>query len=217
MKKKLLTNGKAFKRTDGRWGGTVWFMDEQGERKRKSFSGTSKTEVNKKMTTYIAEFNQKLNGSDELKQTLEQSMNNWLKIFKFPSVERGTFDRCECTAKHQIYPLIGEKTVGDITAADLKSLLNHWLEQGYAYTTVKKVHDLLGEFFRYLTEQEILERNPMLSVPMMKKSNFLAAQNKESEDEISVFTAEEIERFKAEAFSKFSNGKQSISSRQPTF
>ena len=40
--KKLLTNGKAFKRTDDRWGGTVWYMDEKGERKRKSFSGTTR-------------------------------------------------------------------------------------------------------------------------------------------------------------------------------
>ena len=46
--KKLLTNGKAFKRTDDRWGGTVWYMDERGERKRKSFSGTTKAEVTKK-------------------------------------------------------------------------------------------------------------------------------------------------------------------------
>lgn len=37
--KKLLTNGKAFKRTDDRWGGTVWYMDESGE--RKSFSNTT--------------------------------------------------------------------------------------------------------------------------------------------------------------------------------
>ena len=35
--KKLLTNGNAFKRTDGRWGGVVWYMDEAGERRRKSF------------------------------------------------------------------------------------------------------------------------------------------------------------------------------------
>lgn len=30
MRKKLLTNGNVFKRTDGRWGGVVWYMDEQG-------------------------------------------------------------------------------------------------------------------------------------------------------------------------------------------
>ena len=40
--REILTNGNAFKRTDGRWGGTVWYLDEKGERKRKSFSGTTK-------------------------------------------------------------------------------------------------------------------------------------------------------------------------------
>lgn len=78
MKKKLLTNGKAFKRTDNRWGGTVWYMNEKGERKRKSFSGTTKAEVTKKMTAYIAEFNQRLTESEEASQTLENSMTHWL-------------------------------------------------------------------------------------------------------------------------------------------
>ncbi len=68
--KKLLTNGKAFKRTDDRWGGTVWYMDEKGERKRKSFSGTTKAEVTKKMTDYVAAFNATLHETDEFHKTL---------------------------------------------------------------------------------------------------------------------------------------------------
>lgn len=124
MQKKLLTNGNAFKRTDDRWGGTVWYLDEKGERKRKSFSGTTKQEVNKKMTDYVAEFNRELLESDESKKTLRESMQNWLEVFKFPSVERSTYDRCECTAKHQIYPTLGDKIVSDVTAADVKDLLN---------------------------------------------------------------------------------------------
>ncbi len=36
--RKLLTNGSAFKRTDNRWGGVVWYMDEAGERKEKPLS-----------------------------------------------------------------------------------------------------------------------------------------------------------------------------------
>ena len=55
--REILTNGNAFKRTDGRWGGTVWYLDEKGERKRKSFSGTTKAEVNKKMKKYIVDAN----------------------------------------------------------------------------------------------------------------------------------------------------------------
>lgn len=138
-------------------------------------------------------------------------MQGWLELFKFPSVERTAYDRCECTARNQIYPLLGDKTVGDITSADIKALLNHFMNEGYAYTTVKKIHNLLGEYFRYLTEQEHIVKNSMTSVPMIKKSNFLAAQEKDNLPEnetVTVFTKEEIEKFKTEAFREWSNGKR---------
>ena len=106
-------------------------------------------------------------------------MQNWLELFKFPAVERSTYDRLECTTKHQIYPVLGDKVVGDITSADIRDLLNQEMNDGYAYTTVKKVHVLLNEYFRYLTQQELIVKNPMVSTPMIKKSNFLAAQDKE--------------------------------------
>lgn len=211
MQRKLLTNGNAFKRTDGRWGGVVWYMDEQGERKRKSFSGTTKQAVNRKMTEYIADFENQIIDSDESKKTLKDSMQKWLQVFKFPSVEPTTYDRCECSAKHQIYPLLGEKTVGDIKAADVKNMLNHWMNKGYAYTTVKKAYVVLNEYFRYLFKEEIISKNPMANVDMIKKSNFLSAQNKENlptNETVTVFTEEEIEKFKDEAFSTFKDGKR---------
>ena len=209
--RKLLTNGNAFKRTDGRWGGTVWYLDESGERKRKSFSGTTKQEVNRKMTSYIKNFNNEIETSIEANKTLRDSVQNWLQVFKFPSVERTTYDRYECTAINQIYPLIGNKNVGDITAADIKKILNHWMTEGYAYTTVKKVHVILGDYFKYLTQQELIQRNPMNSAPMIKKSNFYAIQEKEelpTSETIIVFTTEEIEKLKAEASKAYATGKK---------
>ena len=82
---------------------------------------------------------------------------------------------------------------------------------GYAYTTVKKVHILLNEYFRYLTEESFIRKNPMQSVPMMKKANFLAAQDKEcvlEQETVTVFTPTEIAKFKREAFATFTNGKR---------
>lgn len=158
MQRKLLTNGNAFKRTDGRWCGVVWYMDEQGERRRKSFSGTTKTEVNKKITDYIADFENQIVESDESKKMLKDSMQNWLEVFKFPSVERTTYDCCECTARNQIYPLLGEKAVGDITATDIKAMLNHFMCKDYAYTTVKKAYVMLNEYFRYLYREELIPK-----------------------------------------------------------
>ena len=211
MQKKLLTNGNVFKRTDGRWGGTIWYADSQGERKRKSFSGTTKQEVSRMIKNYIAAFEDANSASHESKKRLRESMQNWLELFKFPAVERSTYDRLECTAKHQIYPVLGDKVVGDITSADIRDLLNQEMADGYAYTTVKKFHVLLNEYFRYLTQQEVIVRNPMVSTPMIKKINFLAAQDKDElpeYDTVTVFTPEEIERFKTEAFRCYSNGKR---------
>ena len=209
--RKLLTNGSAFVRTDGRWAGVVWYMDELGERKRKSFSGTTKAEVNKKMVDYVAAFDKMIVESDESRKTLETSMTNWLKVFKFPSIERGSYDRLECTAKHQIYPILGKKVVGDVSSADIRKLLNHWMNEGYAYTTVKKVYNLLTDYFRYLTQQELIPKNPMTAAPMIKKANYLAAQGKENRptsETVTTFTPEEIERFKVEASRTWGNGER---------
>lgn len=209
--REILTNGNAFKRTDGRWGGVVWYKDEQGERKRKSFSGTTKSEVNKKMKDYIVDFNRRKNDSVESLKTLQESLQNWLQVFKFPAVERSTYDRAEATAKNQIYPILGKKVVGDITAADIKKLLNLGMNEGYAYTTVKKIYILLNEYFRYLYTQDIIVRNPMANVEMIKKANFMSVQGKENlppTDTITVFSDKEIEKFKAEAFSVFGNCKR---------
>ncbi len=211
MQRKLLTNGNAFKRTDDRWGGVVWYMDEQGERKRKSFSGTTKQEVKKKMTSYIADFEKEIIESDESKKTLQESMQSWLQVFKFPSVEQTTYDRCECSAKNQIYPLLGDKIVGDITSADIKNMLNYWMNKGYAYTTVKKAYVVLNEYFRYLFKEELIAKNIMANIEMTKKSNFLSAQNKENlptNETITIFTAEEIESFKKECFRCWGTGKR---------
>jgi integrase len=186
-------------------------MNEQGERKRKTFSGVNKSAVNKKIKKYIADFNNALEVSDEARKTLRESLQKWLEVFKFTSVERTTYDRNECIANNQVYPKLGDKVVGDITSADIKSLMNYWMNEGYAYTTVKKVYVLLNEYFRYLYQQEIIPKNPMANVEMIKKANFMSAQGKEDlpiSDTVTIFTDEEIESFKKEAFSEFSNGKR---------
>lgn len=179
--RRIKTNGNIHQRKDtGDYIGVVWYVDDDGKDKRKSFSAKTKSEVQQKLTNYIAEFNQSVEESDESRKTLKDSMQSWLEVFKFPSVERTTYDRLECTAKNHVYPELGEKIVSTIKAAYIKKLLNDRMGQGYAYTTVKKIHGILNEYFRFLIEQEFIEKNPMRSVPMIKKQNFMAAQGKEN-------------------------------------
>ncbi len=93
----------------------------------------------------------------------------------------------ECTATHQIYPVLGSKVVGDITSAD----------------------NILTDYFRYLTQQEYIPKNPMAAAPMIKKSNFMASQGKEdlpTFETVTIFTPDEITKFKAEAVRTRENG-----------
>lgn len=172
------------------------------------------------MTDYIADFENQAVESDESKKALRDSMQNWLQVFQFPSVEPTTYDRCECSAKNQIYPLLGDKAVGDITATDIKHLLNHWMNQGYAYTTVKKAYVVLNEYFQYLYREGLISKKPTTNVAMIKKCNFLSAQDKENRPEcetVIVFTAEEIEKFKAEDSAPSRMARENINKRPPTF
>ena len=107
MQRKLLTNGTSSKNKKGRWDGSVWYLDEFGERKRKSFSGKTKQEVDKRIREYIEHFNDEVKSvGSESNKPLKESMQNWLEVFKYPSVQRTTYDRYDMTAKHHIYPII---------------------------------------------------------------------------------------------------------------
>lgn len=210
MKKELLTNGNAFKRTDGRWGGVVWYRNEKGERTRKSFSGTTKLEVKKKMKNYIKQFEDELAESAECNKTLAEGMKNYLQVFKYPSVEKTTYDRCEQILNNEITPYIGGMIISNLSAADIKKLINQLTEKGYAFSTVKQTYNLLSEYFRYLEQEDIISKNPMLNVGQIKKANFYAKQGKElkpTSETITIFTPEEIEKFKKECFKTWGTGK----------
>ena len=210
MKRELLDKGNIWRKTDGRWIGMVRYRDEFGEMKRKSFSSKKKKDLQEKMTDFVINFQEQLINSDETKKPLRESMKKWLQVYKYPEIEHTTYDRYECTAENQIYPYIGDKPVGDITSADIKKLLTVHMNKGLAFTTSKKAYSILKMYFDHLFREGQINYNPMAMITMIKKANYDAAQNKETKaecDEVTVFTDEELELIRAEAFRKFGNGK----------
>lgn len=209
MQRKLLTNGNVFPRTDGRWNGVIRYMDEDGTTKRKSFCGKTKSDVKKKIRDYIVTFNEDTNDAVVGNKQLETAMQEWLEVFKFPSVRRVTYDRCEQVLKNQIKPYLGDKILSNITSTDIKKTITELTEKGYAFSTVKQAYNLLNQFFSYLSIEGYLVKNPMINVAMPKKETFLASQGKEYKptcETVTVFTPEEIERINTEAYRKYPTG-----------
>ena len=207
--KQLTSKGKVRKRKDGYWCSEIRYLDENGIRKRKTFGSKTKKEAQQKIHDYIIQFQKQLDDADETKKTLKESMQKWLEIFKYPSVERTTYDRYEYTAKHYIYPILGDKVNIDITAADTYGLLVEMLYKGYSHSTVKKVHSLMKQYFRYLFSEELIPKNPMRKVTMIKKDNFLSVQGKDclpTRDSITIFTDDEIKLLRSEVYATRKDG-----------
>ena len=109
MQRQLLTTGTTSKNKKGRWDGSVWYLDEFGERKRKSFSGKTQSEVQERIKEYIFQFNKEVQANTNIGNlSFKEGMQHWLEVFKYPSLQRTSYDRYEVTAKYQIYPFIGD-------------------------------------------------------------------------------------------------------------
>ena len=138
--RRIKTNGNIHQRKDtGDYIGVVWYVDDDGKDKRKSFSAKTKSEVQQKITNYIAEFNQSVEESDESRKKLKDSMQSWLEVFKFPSVERTTYDRLESTARIHVYPALGDKVVSTVKAAGIEQKGLHSLRHTFATNLVNGV------------------------------------------------------------------------------
>ena len=207
--KKLLNNGTVYKHNDNRWGGMVSYHDEQGVYRRKSFCAPTKKAVLKKIGDYIEAFKREVAEADETKKPLRKSMQKWLEVFQYGTVERATHDRKEDCAKRYIYPRIGDLIISEVAAADLSGILSQMMIEGYAHSTVKHVYSLLNEYFRYLCYEDYIPKNPMAYVRMIKKANFLAAQGREiiaRSDAVTVLTDEEIRRLREAVFTRNRKG-----------
>ena len=101
---RIIRQRNIWQKSDGRWIGLVRYKDELGVAQRKSFSSKKKKTLQAKMTEYVKNFKEQVANSDESRKPLKESMKNWLRVYKYPEVERTTYDRYECTDEHQIYP-----------------------------------------------------------------------------------------------------------------
>ena len=110
------------------------------------------------MTDYITKFEEEIIDAIEGNKTVKDSLLNYLQVFKYPNVERVTYDRNEQIYKNQIVPYMGKLIVSNITGADIKRLISTLTDKGYSFSTVKQTYNLLNEYFDYLMREESDER-----------------------------------------------------------
>lgn len=118
----------------------------------------------------------------------------YLRTVKKNSLKPSSYSRLIATLNNNIIPYIGGYDIKKLSAEKIQiKLINKLVENGYSYSTIHKVYNLVNECLRYCVHQEIILKNPCEFV--VKPSKKIFSDTKE----IRFFNDDEIERFKPAA------------------
>lgn len=190
-----------FDESKGYWYARIQWTDSAGDRKKKTFSGKTKTAVKKKLDEFKKEL--LLSGPDIGKKsvTFKEFADNWLKTKLKISLKPSSFMRKEVTFINQVYPYLGSIPIEDITSADIQNMVNSLLADGLSYSTIKKAYDNVNGC---LKEYRIVTKKTSLFNPC--EAVVLPEVKKRPESDIVFYKEDEIAKIKAEALRVWSNG-----------
>lgn len=187
--------GSIFKRSNGTYTGRIKIAGYDPF----SCTGATQKEVEKKLEAF-----RKKTLKEEVipqRRMVRDYIEHWLYNVKKKSLKPSSFDRLERTYLNQIKNShVGRCQLGNITSSDIQELINEKSET-LAYSTVKKVRDLLNSCFRYAVANREMSFNPVDAVLMPKQEN-MAKQTKG----IQIFTNQELEKIEKISTVTYSNG-----------
>ena len=144
--------------------------------------------------------------------TIRDGLSEWLRTVKYLNVQRITYDQYERTANRYINLIIGDIPIQEVTAVNIKRLLNMMNEKGLAFATTEKVRLILNEYFRYLVLKGDIKKSPFEMLQPVKRSAYESSQGREVQartDRVIVFTPEEIEMMR-DTYYKHKDDKRSV-------
>lgn len=121
--------------------------------------------------------------------TLQQAMVKWLTLYKRPVLKQTSYDTLFRTCRNYIFSIFGNKEVDEINSDDIQEyLIDLQYNQEKSYSTAKKVHDALNEFYQHALDKGIVEDNIVKAVKCknLQRNNYIKPRS---------FTLDEIKRF----------------------
>lgn len=168
--------------------GTMLKYQKMVNGKRVAVRATKVSELFKKMQ--VKEKENKKVVKQAAQRLLQNEILQWLEDVKKPKLKQKSYDRLITTYNYQIKDTrLGKMRINAIKPEHIRNHLNMLNEQGYSFSTIKKVHDMIKPFFKYI--EKTIDENPMDQVEMINITN-IRKQTKQviflSDDLIQGFT-----------------------------
>jgi hypothetical protein len=103
------------------------------------------------------------------KLTVREVSERWLK--SNPTKRERSLERDEGVLRKHILPVLGERTVSQVTNADCHELVNAWVARGHKPWTVDREASVLAALFNYAVSAELIMRSPASKLRLPATSN----------------------------------------------
>lgn len=150
--------GSIYKRDDGRWVASVTLGYDGGKRKRKSFYGDTRREVQAELTKALRDLQQGLPLADE-RQTLGAYLDRWLDEVAKPKIRAKTYHSYAQLIRLHLKPELGHVVLAKLSPQDVQEFLNRKLESGLSARTVQYLHALLRASLNRALKWGLVARN----------------------------------------------------------
>lgn len=146
----------------GRWTGqfTIGINPETGKPKRKSFYGSSRSEVKEKMRIYLEQKNLGIKQEEAKKLTFGDWLVDWLEMYKAPEIRTSTLESYETNCRLHIIPALGHIPLPELDTDHIQKLYNKLKEDGKAPATIHKIHQIIHSCLDKAVEKRLLAWNP---------------------------------------------------------
>ena len=176
--------GSIYQRSDGRWTATIT-LEEEGGRRRKSFYGKTRKEVQEQLKIALREQQQGMLLATP-QQTVEQFLKQWLEDHK-AALRIRSYERYEELTRLHIIPVLGHHRLQKLTPQHVQGFYTRKLREGLSSTTVNGLHAMLHKALDDAVRYNLLARNVCDAVSPPRRGHY----------EIQPFSMEQAQQFLA--------------------
>jgi integrase len=158
MSKRANGEGTIYKRKDGRYEATAFLSTTGGNRRRVSVYGPTRAEAASKLTERLDQERRHI-PQPERRWTVAGYLDYWLREVVPIKNRPRTVELYEATIRLHIVPLLGKRSLLDLSVSDVQSAVNWLLRNGMSPRSVHKFRTVLSSALGRAVREQHIHRN----------------------------------------------------------
>ena len=159
--------GSIYERNDGRWAASITLEG----RKRKTFYGKTRKEVQEQLKTALHQQQQGTLVTGP-RQKVEQFLIHWLENIQKPTIRPRSYIYYRDLIHKHILPVLGRYQLPKLSPEHVEALYAQKLKEGLSASTVHSIHTVLHKALNTAVRRHLLTRNVCEEVSLPRKTRY---------------------------------------------